>query len=220
MKKEPTRGALIAAVHRPQDLPEGRRPAVAFVGRSNVGKSSLLNRLLGIRAARASKKPGKTRGIYFYETNEGHLVADLPGTGYARVSREERGGWAELGEQFFREGGAVLAVHLIDPRVPDSPVDKETRDGLAGLGVPTVVVATKWDRLSAAQRAEAQRRLSAIHGEVIPVSAKTGQGIETLRREIRRRLVGEGILWTLKNSDRSGGPLDPPTRPAKGWRTR
>jgi GTP-binding protein len=192
LKKEPTRGALIAAVHRPQDLRKGGSPAVAFVGRSNVGKSSLLNRLLGTRAARSSKQPGKTRGIYFYETNEGHQLADLPGTGFARVSREERGGWAELGERFFREGGAVLAVHLIDPRVPDSPVDRETRDGLASLGVPTLVVATKWDRLSAARRAEAQRRLSAIHGEVIPVSAKTGEGIESLRREIRRRLTGEG----------------------------
>jgi len=220
LKKEPTRGALIAAVHRPQDLRKRRRPAVAFVGRSNVGKSSLLNRLLGTRAARSSKTPGKTRGIYFYETNEGHQLADLPGTGFARVSREERGGWAELGEQFFREGGAVLAVLLIDPRVPDSPVDRETRDGLAGLGVPTLVVATKWDRLSAAQRVKGQRRLSAIHGEVIPVSAKTGEGIETLRREIRRRLVGEGALRTPKNSDLGGGPFGPPRPPGKGWRTR
>jgi len=188
LKKEPTRGALVAAVHRPQDLSERLRPAVAFVGRSNVGKSSLLNRLLGTRAARASKKPGKTRGIYFYETAEKHFIADLPGTGFARVSREERGGWAELGETFFREGGAVLAVHLIDPRVPDSPVDRETREGLSELGIPTLAVATKWDRLSASERAEARRRLGAVHGEVIPVSAKTGEGIETLRAEIRRRL--------------------------------
>lgn len=189
LKKEPTRGGLIAAVHRPQDLPERLRPAVAFVGRSNVGKSSLLNRLLGTRAARSSKTPGKTRGIYFYETNEGHQFADLPGTGFARASREERGGWAELGQRFFCDGGAVLAVHLIDPRVPDSPIDLETRDGLSDLGVPRLVVATKWDRLSAAERAVARLQLAAIHGEIIPVSAKTGEGIETLRREIRRRLI-------------------------------
>jgi len=188
LKKEPTRGALVAAVHRPQDLSKRLRPAVAFVGRSNVGKSSLLNRLLGTKAARASKKPGKTRGIYFYETAEKHLIADFPGTGFARVSHEERGGWAELGERFFREGGAVLAVHLIDPRVPDSPVDRETREGLSELGVPTLAVATKWDRLSAAERTQARRRLAAVHGDVIPVSAKTGEGIETLRAEIRRRL--------------------------------
>ena len=164
---------------------------VAFVGRSNVGKSSLLNRLLGTPAARVSSTPGKTRGIYFYETAEGNHFADLPGAGFARVSREERAGWADLLDQFFQSGQVVLAVHLIDARVTDAAADLAIRDDLASIGVPALSVATKWDKLSAGERARARRRLESVHGKVIPISAKTKEGIETLRREIRLRL-GKG----------------------------
>lgn len=161
---------------------------MAFVGRSNVGKSSLLNRLLGKTAARVSKTPGKTRGIYFYETAEGHRFADLPGAGFARVSQQERRLWAELAEALFRSGQVRLAVLLSDSRVPDAPADRTMRRYLEELGVPTLAVATKWDKLGARERAAARRRLEAAHGGVLPVSARTGEGIEELRREIRRRV--------------------------------
>jgi GTP-binding protein len=157
------------------------------VGRSNVGKSSLLNRLLGTAAARVSQTPGKTRGIYFYETEEGQRFADLPGTGFARVSRAEREGWAALAEAFFRSGRVKLALVLTDSRVPDAPVDREMRAYLDALGVPALAVATKWDRLGQRERAAARRRLEEAHGPVLAVSAKSGEGIEELRREIRRR---------------------------------
>jgi GTP-binding protein len=191
LKRESIRGALVVAAHRPEELPERWRPAVAFVGRSNVGKSSLLNRLLGTKAARVSKTPGKTRGVHLYETGQGHDLADLPGTGFARVSRQERAGWVDLADRFFRSGRVALAVHLIDAGVPDSPADRAMRDYLSSLGVERLPVATKWDRLSAGERERARRRLESVHGTVIPVSAKTGDGIENLRREIRSRLNGE-----------------------------
>ncbi|HEY7111913.1 MAG TPA: ribosome biogenesis GTP-binding protein YihA/YsxC [Thermoanaerobaculia bacterium] len=178
------------AAHRQEDLPKTPGPVVAVVGRSNVGKSSLLNRLLGHGAARVGKTPGKTRGIYFYETEEGFRFADLPGAGFARVSREERERWRELADAFLRSGAVRLALRLVDPRVPDAAADREMAGYLEALGVPSVAVATKWDRLGAAERAAARRRLEAAHGAVQAVSSKSGEGIEELRREIRRRVKG------------------------------
>ena len=191
MKSEAGRGALVAAVHRREDFPKKPLPVVAFVGRSNVGKSSLLNRLLGTHSARVGKTPGKTRGIYFYETKEGHHVADLPGVGFARASRGEREAWNQLADMLFESGRVSLAVHLVDPRVPEAQADRQIFEDLADYGVRTIAVATKWDRLSARERAQASKRLGEIHGEIWPVSAKTGEGIDVLRREIRRRIEEE-----------------------------
>jgi GTP-binding protein len=205
LKKETIRGALVAAVHRPEELSERRAPAVAFVGRSNVGKSSLLNRLLGKASARVSKTPGRTRGIYFYDTGGEEEYADLPGTGFARVSQSERSGWSVLADRFFRGGGVALAVHLIDGRVADAPVDLAMRDYLAEVGVASLVVATKWDRLSAREQSECRRRMEAVHGGVLPVSARTGEGIEHLRREIRRRLADAGIERLEKGEETTHG---------------
>jgi GTP-binding protein len=158
------------------------------VGRSNVGKSTLINRLLGTASARVGKTPGKTRGIYFYDTGEGIHIADLPGTGFARVSRAERERWAELADALFESGTVKVALRLVDGRVPDSPVDTRLRDYLEAKRVPSVAVATKWDKLSASERVRARRRIEAAHGRIVPVSARTGEGIEALRREIRRNL--------------------------------
>ena len=188
MKKETGRGALVAAVHRREDFPRDGYPAVALVGRSNVGKSSLLNRLLGRDVARTGKTPGKTRGIYFYATKDGHHFADLPGAGYARRSRAEREGWARLADELFESGRVMLALRLIDSRVTDSDADEEIRDYLENAGVASIAVATKWDRLAAAERVKTRRAIEAEHGAVWPVSAKTGEGIEQLRREIRRAI--------------------------------
>ena len=186
MTKKPIRGELVAAVHRREDFPKDGRPVVAVVGRSNVGKSSLLNRLLGRPSARVGKTPGKTRGIYFYESGEGHHIADMPGTGFARVSAAEREGWARLAEELFGSGRVSLAVRLVDPRVPDAAADLEMRDYLQTIGVPSVTVATKWDRLSARERVRMRPAVEKAHGPVWPVSSKTGEGIDSLRREIRR----------------------------------
>jgi GTP-binding protein len=185
LKNRPARGDLVAAVHRLEDFPRSRLPVVALVGRSNVGKSSLINRLLGRPAARVSTTPGRTRGIYFYETEEGHHLADLPGTGFARVGQDERRGWADLAEALVASGRVKLVLALVDPRVADSAVDRGTREWLADRELPAVTVMTKWDRLSAVERTRARAALSG-QGELLPVSAKTGEGIEDLRRRIRR----------------------------------
>jgi GTP-binding protein len=192
LKRRIAPGRRVAAVQRAEDFPDRGAPVVAFVGRSNVGKSSLLNRLLGEAAARVSQTPGKTRGIYFYETEDGHRFADLPGIGFARVSRSERERWRDLAEALFRSGEVRLALALVDSRVPDAPADREMRDYLEEVGVPTLAVATKWDKLSARERAAALRRLEAAYGAVLPVSSKSGEGIEELRREIRRTLMEVG----------------------------
>jgi len=189
LKKEKGRGVLVAAVHRTEDFPAGGVPVVAVVGRSNVGKSSLLNRLIGSQAARTGKTPGKTRGIYFYEARDGHHFADLPGAGFARRSREERESWARLADELFRSGRVTVTLRLIDSRVADSAADKEIRDYLENVGVPSVAVATKWDRLGSAERVRARRAIEAEHGPLWPVSAKTGEGVDELRREIRRAIA-------------------------------
>lgn len=143
-----------------------------------------------MKVARAGKTPGKTRGIYLYETREGHQYADLPGVGYARIPRSERESFGRLADALFESGRVALAIRLVDPRVPASPADAVLRDYLADRGAPALVVATKWDRLSAAERARARRELEREHGEFVPVSAKTGEGVDVLRREIRRRIEG------------------------------
>ena len=196
MKNDTVRGALVAAVHRREDFPKRLLPVVAFVGRSNVGKSSLLNRILGTKSARVGKTPGKTRGIYFYETDEGHWVADLPGAGFARASRAEKESWGVLADRLFGSGGVRLAVHLVDSAVPGAAADREIAEYLESLDVPLLTVATKWDRLKAAEKTRTRRRLEELHGEVWPVSAKTGEGIESLRREVRRRIREEEVQGT------------------------
>jgi GTP-binding protein len=180
----------VIAAHRREDLPRTPGPVVAVVGRSNVGKSSLLNRLLGRGAARVGKTPGKTRGIYFYETEDGFRFADFPGAGFARVSREERERWRELADALLRSGAVTLALRLVDPRVPEAAADREIFEYLGALGVPSLAVATKWDRLGARERTAVRRRLEGEHGAVRTVSSKSGEGIEELRREIRRRVKG------------------------------
>ncbi len=162
---------------------------MALVGRSNVGKSSLLNRLLKTDAARVGRTPGKTRGIYFYETQDPvFLLADLPGAGFARGSRAEREGWARLAGALFASGKVSLAVRLVDSRVPDAAVDREIRRYLEALEVPSLIVATKWDRVPAGERRAARQRLETVHGPILAVSAKTGEGIDSLRREILERI--------------------------------
>jgi GTP-binding protein len=182
-------GSLIAAVHRPADWPSRLPPSIAFGGRSNVGKSTLLNLLIGSRAARTSKTPGRTQGIYLYDSGEGWAAADLPGFGFAKASRESRSAWSELAGAFFREHPPHLTVQLIDPRINTSDYDLEFRDYLHDLRIDSVVVATKADRLSQSDRSRSRKQMEKDFGPLLFVSAKTGEGIEILKKKIRQALA-------------------------------
>jgi GTP-binding protein len=174
--------AADAAQFPPPSLPE-----IAFLGRSNVGKSSVLNSLVGERIARTSQTPGRTRTINFFEVRRqgrphGDLIfADLPGYGYAKLPREMTAEWPKFIEPYLMgRASLALCVALVDCGVPPQKNDKQLLDWLQSTGRPLVVVGTKADRLSGNQLSNAMRRLALELGQerVLPYSAKTGAGKE------------------------------------------
>ena len=170
--------------------PESELPEIAFSGRSNVGKSSLLNRLVRRKAfARVSRTPGRTREINFFRVNSGFILADLPGYGYARISKEKKADWKPLIEGYLR-GTPQLAgvVQLLDIRREPSEDDAAMLDYLAELELPTVVVLTKADKLARnaadARADETMRTLSLERDQTILFSAVTGQGRDELAEAV------------------------------------
>lgn len=162
--------------------PESSLPEIAFAGRSNVGKSSLLNSLVRRKSfARVSRTPGRTREINFFRVNNGFVLVDLPGYGYARVSKEKKSGWRPLIESYLRRTTQLRGiVLLLDIRREPSDDDRAMLDFLAELEVPTIVALTKTDKLSktaARERvSEISRLLTLETDQVIPFSAATGAG--------------------------------------------
>ena len=170
--------------------PEPTLPEVAFAGRSNVGKSSLLNRLVHRKKfARVSNTPGRTREVNFFKVNDTFVLVDLPGYGYARVSKERRAEWRPLIEGYLRTSPTLRGiVQLLDARHEPTSDDRGMLDFLADLGVPTIVVVTKTDKLTAKERARRVADLSAALGldadQVIAFSAVTGAGRDELAEAI------------------------------------
>ncbi|MDH3253625.1 MAG: ribosome biogenesis GTP-binding protein YihA/YsxC [Acidobacteriota bacterium] len=170
-------------------------PEIAFVGRSNVGKSSLLNRLLKRKTlARISSTPGRTRAVNYFLINEGFYFVDLPGYGYARVSKSERRIWADLMESYFRTvAQRAMVIHIVDAKVGATELDIQASDYVRSAGLEPTIVATKTDRIG---RSRVPRAISGIRrslglaelGEVIPFSARTGLGVKELWAEIDRYL--------------------------------
>ncbi|MFN2603035.1 MAG: ribosome biogenesis GTP-binding protein YihA/YsxC [Gemmatimonadaceae bacterium] len=166
--------------------PEGNLPEIAFAGRSNVGKSSLLNRLVGRRSlARVSRTPGRTREINFFRVNDQFILADLPGYGYARVSKARKAEWRPLIEGYLTKTPQLAGVvQLLDMRHEPSDDDVAMLDLLSELEMPTVVVLTKSDKLSKKAGAERVRRISLGLGldpeQTISFSATTGEGRDEL----------------------------------------
>ena len=157
---------------------------VAFAGRSNVGKSRLLNALFARDIAMVSKTPGKTRTINYYLVNRSIFFVDLPGYGYAKVAQSERRGWGERVTQYLEsEERLRLVVGLVDPRIPTSPLDVELAEMVRGLGRSLLVVATKADQLSRGAMAAAALRLMAdleLAERPLAFSARTGAGKKEL----------------------------------------
>ena len=170
--------------------PESKWPEVAFAGRSNVGKSSLLNRLIRRkRFARVSNTPGRTREVNFFLVNGQFVLVDLPGYGYARISKERRAEWKPLIEGYLRSSKELRGiVQLLDVRHDPTGDDRQMLAFLASVGVPTLFALTKIDKLTSSQR---RTRIAALiddletsEDQVIPFSAVTGEGRDELAEAV------------------------------------
>lgn len=170
--------------------PESELPEVAFAGRSNVGKSSLLNRLVRRRAfARVSRTPGRTREINFFRVNDRFVLADLPGYGYARISKERQAEWKPLIEGYLRRTASLAGVVLLlDIRREPSDDDVAMLDYLAELEVPTIVVLTKIDKISRgaadARAGKIMSELSLMRDQTISFSSATAEGRDELAEAV------------------------------------
>jgi len=170
--------------------PTPELPEIAFAGRSNVGKSSLLNRLVRRKAfARVSKTPGRTREINFFTVNNAFVFADLPGYGYAQISKSRKAEWRPLIEGYLRQSPTLRGVvQLLDVRHDPTADDLQMLDFLADVGVPTIVVFTKTDKLNKSAAAARIRALSAAIGveeeQTVSFSAVTGAGRNELAEAI------------------------------------
>jgi GTP-binding protein len=191
---------LIAATDVGQ-FPAPVLPEVAFLGRSNVGKSSVINSLLGTKIAKTSSTPGRTRSINFFEVRwpgkaQPELIfTDLPGYGYAKLSREVSSQWPSFIEPYLNDRPTLaLCLALVDVNVPAQAADKQLVEFLASSGRPFVVVATKSDRLSAnhLRNALATMAHEFPQASVVAFSARTGAGREDLWRTIRAAVNSPG----------------------------
>ncbi len=186
--------ALEAVAGRPDQFPAGSRPEVAFAGRSNVGKSSLINRLVGRRKlAHTSSTPGRTRTVNFYSLNDTFLFVDLPGYGYAKVSREVQEAWWATVEGYLTHRAQLRGVvHLVDARHAPTALDRDLRDFLSDLGLASILVLTKIDKLSRQDRGAAcagvVETLGIVPADLVLFSAATGEGVAPLWHQIETLL--------------------------------
>jgi len=196
---KPVVAKFLLAASNPGAFPPEGPPEFAILGRSNVGKSSLINSLLGQKLAHVSSTPGRTRTINFigiYEkAGQPHpqlMLVDLPGYGYAKISRSISAEWPQFIEPYLEERRALqLSVVLVDANVPPQPPDRQLIEFLQHAGRDYLVVATKTDKLSANKLRPALAGLAREHGvgEILAYSAKTGAGRTELWRAIRLRVA-------------------------------
>ena len=177
---------FVASYGKVSQIPESTCPEVSFVGRSNVGKSSIMNKLFGRKnLVKVSSTPGKTSNINFFEADDVHFV-DLPGYGFARRSKAERDRWGKLMENYFQSAGLIhLGVQIVDARHKPTADDVTMHDYFVQTGCPVVIVANKLDKLKAREiepnLAQIRETLSLRDDElVIPFSAEKGTGKEQL----------------------------------------
>jgi len=189
---------LIAATSVGQ-FPAPVLPEIAFLGRSNVGKSSVINSLLGTKIARTSSTPGRTRSINFYEVRwpgkpqPELMFADLPGYGYARVPREVSGQWSGFVEPYLKERRCLAGcLALVDLNVPPQESDRLLLEFLQSVGRPFLMVGTKADKLSGNVLRRVLDNFAREYPElrIVPYSARTGLGRDELWSAIRQAVAG------------------------------
>jgi GTP-binding protein len=200
---------FVAGAARAAQFPGTQLPEVAFAGRSNVGKSSLLNRLVGQRGlARVSKTPGRTQQINFFEVGEKLMIADLPGYGFARVPAAVQEAWRELIETYLARRRQLRAVVLIvDVRRGIEHEEELLIDFLASHGRKTILVVTKADKVGRGERAERLRRIGERWADLpaVAFSALTGEGAVDVWAEVRAAtgLAHEVATTNAERRDRS-----------------
>ena len=188
---------VLSAVRAETFIRDGK-PQVTFAGRSNVGKSSVINRLLGRKNfARVGASPGKTSQINYFDIDGRLYFTDLPGYGYAKVSKEERDRWGRLMERYFAEEGLItLGVLIVDARHKPTADDVTMCDWFKGTGCPVIVVANKLDKLKKSEmaaRKEEFEKICAPYGcqGVVLTSAENGLGMDELRALLEASMTPE-----------------------------
>lgn len=187
---------FVASYGKVSQIPESTCPEVSFVGRSNVGKSSIMNKIFGRKnLVKVSSTPGKTANVNFFEADGVHFV-DLPGYGFAQRSKAERERWGDLIGEFFELGRSFnLVVSLVDIRHDPSKLDLQMIDYLKEAELPFQIVLTKADKLgrgrAAQMRMNIARKLGMKTGDLLVTSSADGQGIDELKALIEERCLGE-----------------------------
>jgi len=185
---------FIKSAFEEADWPRDQKPEIAFLGRSNVGKSSLMNSLLGVRGlARTSSTPGRTQAVNFFLINEKFRFVDLPGYGYARAPKDVKAKWNSAATDYLASRAQlVLSIHLVDSRHEPTKQDLQLHEWLVHHDRPHLIVATKSDKLSNNElRKNIERTRRVLKSdEVVPFSATTGRGLEETWRVIERVLKG------------------------------
>ncbi len=183
-----TSAEFLKSAFKEEDWPTDLKPEIAFMGRSNVGKSSLINSLLRVRGlARTSSTPGRTQSLNFFELNKRFRFVDLPGFGYARVPETIRSTWGEMVTSYLaKRSQLVLSIHLVDSRHEPTKQDLQLHEWLKHYTKPRILVATKSDKLSNNELRGQMEHVKGVFGEdqVVAYSAKTGRGRDEVWRAI------------------------------------
>jgi GTP-binding protein len=185
---------FLKSAFKEADWPHDAKPEVAFLGRSNVGKSSLINSLLGVRGlARTSSTPGRTQSLNFFLINDRFRFVDLPGYGYARVPQDIKSTWGEMATTYLaKRASLVLSIHIVDSRHEPTKLDLQLHAWLGRHAKPGLIVATKSDKLSNNELRKSMERAQQTFSEekVVAYSASTGRGRDEVWRSIEIALAG------------------------------